>query len=353
MPEIGGTISPKYPRSILKKVATDFLPDVKFKKLERSVSDALKIIMKPYTFYPYLIKIDDWTNIEREQQGDAIIRVRVPSINIPAFAGEVREQNRGAIVYSYLTGGRITDVVDRLDIYLGRVDYNEKTKTKSIDSRDRHLIFNDILDTVLKKCHWLDAQFKMKQVSLPPMTKPTTGFIDDETVKSELLALYDKITKIVSNYKAPHGIIHGDLHPKNILVSRGLEPILIDFTHVREDACVFFDYAKLEHWLQFQLKSEFTEQFFKKNLHLRTYSAEPLILPRSHHGIAKYVNEIRSKLWKICLSNTVKMNHNDIDVVYRCHLLYFLIRYCIGKKRSHESKERAYAEIQSLMKFFD
>ncbi|MFW5759167.1 MAG: hypothetical protein ACOCYO_10840 [Bacteroidota bacterium] len=313
-------------KKILKKAATDFLPNVKFKKLDGSVSDALKIIMKPYTLYPYMVKIDDWVNIEKEQRGDEIVRLRVPSINIPAFAGEVMEQNRRAIIYLYLTDGRISNVVDRLDVYLGRVDYNEEVSYKSIDSRDRHLIFIDIPDTVLKKCHCLDAQFEMKIVWFPTMTEPPNGFIEDEGLKTELLNLYKRIFGIVTKYKAPHGIIHGDLHTKNILVSKGLEPIIIDFTHVRKDACVFFDYAKLEHWLQSQLKKDFTKQFFKKGLHLRRYSDEPLILPKSHHGVVKYVNEIRTILWKTCLSNTVKINHEDIDAVNRCFLIYFLIR---------------------------
>jgi serine/threonine protein kinase len=307
--------------------------EILYLPINRGLSGATKIVAKPRTLFPFIVKIDAADVIERECIGDKVIRLRVPPLNVPPFEGYICRNGRGAIMYRYITGGRVRDRVDRLDQYLSRVSDERATS-----------ILREVFDPVLRKCHWLDGAFVMRTVQMVSLGHPEPGI--DETGWSEVVGAYERLRVDAEQHQAPHAIIHGDLHTKNVLVSRDGGPVLIDFAFVEQDACIFRDFAKLEVHLQFHLDGRLEERF--REVALRVYSQEPLILPRSNVGIALLIHTVRSTLWRACLSQGVRMSAEAIDTVYRAFLAYHLARIMSKAGVSPGARRSAYQQVIGL-----
>jgi serine/threonine protein kinase len=253
----------------LKGIKIRFLP------IERGLSGTMKFVIKPDTLFPLLAKIGNIKEIRQEVEGDKLLRLRVPPLNIPPFFMYREKNDRAILVYRYITGGRVIDLVDRLDVYLG-----------SFTSKGPADLFEEIFDTVLKKCHWLDGKFKINPIKLPELEDPENGI--DPTIWGKIASIYSNTKSKVKSVVAPYGITHGDLHPKNILLTRDRTPVIIDFAFSKQNSCIYIDYAKLEVLLQFQIQSKVTEEF--ERVRNRVYSSEPLILPRSLAPLAVYLS---------------------------------------------------------------
>lgn len=325
----------KTDQELIKQLTSKFSgTKIYYLKIDRGLSKENKLVIKPSSLFPFLIKIGKKEEILNEQKGYQLIHFRIPPSNIPQLEDFRTLEDRAALMYRYITGGRVSDRVNRLDNYLGTVQSDAALP-----------ILKEILDVVIKKCHWLDGHFKMLPIVLPELENPQEDV--DFSIWEEITNIYNKIRERAQRIKAPHGIVHGDLHPKNILVTRNQVPVLIDFNFVKPCSCIFIDYAKLEVYLQFQLDSQITDNFWR--ISERVYSNEPLILPRSDKAVASYIHAIRSTLWKNCLSISVGLKNEEIDLGYRAYLLYCLIRFWSRVGSSAFSREVALKEIRSLV----
>lgn len=304
---------------------------IKYLLIERGLSSAVKVALKPQRLFPLLVKIDAKWRVAAEHAGDQKIRCRIPPLSAPPLEDMVEADSRAAIAYRYVTGGRVRDLVGRLDEFLGRCSVGTG-----------QAVIGELFDIVLKKCHWLDGDFELRPLRFEPI-KREAGVADDEW--GPLKEAFDRHVARLSDAKVPHGIIHGDLHPKNVLVTRHGAPVLIDFARVASDRCVFLDYARLETHLQFQVPG--MEKFW--DIHRRLYSTDPMILPRSEQPLATYVHTVRSILWRNAMSKTVGLSDTLIDDVYRACVAWHLLRVVAKPSiRESDSRTRAAEEIRCL-----
>lgn len=304
-----------------------------FRQINRGLSNEIKLIAKPQSLFPFFIKVGDHSEIQKEYEGYKLLRLRVPSTNIPHFEKIEYYKDKAGIMYRYVTAGLVSDKISRLDLFIG-----EDSQIYS------EALIKELFDVVMKKCHWFDGQAPLKKIKLPPLESPQQGY--DQKIWDELVEYYESIKVRAEECKAPHAIIHGDLHPKNVLVTKNYVPIIIDFTMADEDSCVYRDYAKLEIHLQFQVMESVAKQF----LHIaqRTYTSGELILPRSNREISSCIHALRCTLWKTCLSKTFGLTNQVIDTGYTGYLMYYLIRFWSKTGNSFEARELALSEIRSL-----
>ena len=135
--------------------------------------------------------------------------------------------------------------------------------------------------------------------------------------------------------------------PKNVLITRNFSPVLLDFSKVRSSGCLYIDYAKMEVFLQFQIDSKVSDQFW--SIYQQVYSQDPLILPRSNQGVARYIHLIRSTLWKACLHKSIGLSNDEIDMGYRAYLIFYLSRICAKAGNSEIARDKSYNEIKNLV----
>ena len=306
-----------------------------FLVLDRGLSSATKVVLKPKTLFPLLVKLDDLAAIALEAQGDALLRNRMPPLSIPPLEGVERGETRGAIAYRYVTGGRVRHVVRRFDTALLQLNTYRALQ-----------IIDDVFDVILKKCHWLDGQYEMRPVELPELQSTDANDPDSRT----LLERYERARRACRAIRAPHAIVHGDLHAKNILVTRDDAPVLLDFSRARSGVCHFLDYATFEAPLQFQVDGSLAEKFWQ-NEGLQ-YGTTPLIIPHSNSKLAACIHRIRSNLWQGCTRHAVAMEPRVIDLVYRGFLIGCLIRLYLRKNNSTETRMRAYRQAVRLSDVF-
>ncbi|WP_312430699.1 phosphotransferase [Lacrimispora sp.] len=316
----------------------------KYMVISKGLSTAAKVVIKIEGLYPFLAKIDKKNNTDKEYEGYQNLQFHIDSANLLSFIAYEKSEQTGLLLFRYITKGRVKYQYERFDTFLNSVDLLH------INEEIINLVDN-IFDSTFKKCHWGDGHPNMHHIKF----KPFEDFIfDDNFFNAE--QLNDIEQSYIANIQkceyiyAPHGRIHGDLHPKNILIGMNNIPIIIDFTHVKTDACIFKDYAKLETFFLFQVPNKFSSRFFEKDvkqtLFERHYSVEPLILPRSvHNPISRVIQEIRTLLWKNCLSLTINMNYHDIDAIYRAYLTYYFIQLCRRAGVEENTRKRAYKGI--------
>src|ERR1051325_11447032 len=108
--------------NLLNKLATRFTQESRYLLVQRGLSTAIKVVLKPARLFPFLVKLDLKDEIEAEYSGDQLVRLRTPPLSIPPFEAFEKSDTHAALMYRYITGGRVKDVVDRLDIHLGKVD---------------------------------------------------------------------------------------------------------------------------------------------------------------------------------------------------------------------------------------
>ncbi len=220
-----------------------------------------------------------------------------------------------------------------LDVYIGRIAPEAGLA-----------LLTELFDVVLKKCHWLDGKCEVLPLELPELPEPDPDV--DGSAWEEIRGIYNRHRQQALRVGAPYAVVHGDLHPKNVLITRNQVPVLIDFSFVKTRSCVYMDYAKFEVHLQFQVPDRVASEF--RRVSERVFSAEPLILPRSRTPLASYIHMIRSILWRDCLSNTIRLSNDEIDLGYRGYLLFYLARLWSKTSRTNGARDRAYAEIRSL-----
>ena len=322
--------------ALLAELAARYAPlKVRYVVISRGLSTSIKIVAKPETLFPLLIKLDSREVIEKEVRGDSIIRNRVPPLSIPPLEQFTYRGSRGALAYRYITGGRVRHLIRRFDTVLSLLPTYRALQ-----------IIDDIFDVILKKCHWLDDQYIMKAVQLPDMIYKSKTPTDENWPK--LLTLYHEVQSCLCHIIAPHAIVHGDLHAKNVLITRDDAPVLIDFAMVEKDMCQFYDYARFEAYLQLQVDAVLAEKYWL-NQEL-FYGATPLIIPHSNSKLSTCVSRIRANLWQGCTRRSMRMESADIDAVYRGYLIFCLMRFYCREENSMASKTRAFDQIMGLAK---
>ncbi len=324
-------------RNVLLKAAARFQPGiVRYLPLARGLSSATKVILKPEALFPLILKIDAAPAIEAEYRGDRLIRDRVPPLSIPPFEGVYFEGDRGGIAYRYITGGRVRELARRLDTAIARLRTHEILR-----------IIDDIFDVILKKCHWLDGKYTLEQIKLPEIRSDNLG---KDAEWGELLKIYDKIRKRVESYRAPHGIIHGDLHATNILLTRDDAPVLVDFARAGHARCQYIDFAKFEAALQFEVDRSVAEQMWR--IEELVYGRTQLIVPHNNVKLASCIHGIRSNLWQGCTRRSLQMDPDEVDFGYRAHLIYQLMRIYTRTYNSTDARQRALHQARRLAERF-
>ncbi len=319
---------------LVTRLARRFAPlESKYLVIQRGLSTAIKIALKPARLFPFLVKIDVRDEVLAEAKGDRLLRLRVPPLSMPPFVAVEEGPHRAAIMYRYVTGGRVKEVVDRLDVYLSRV---------GVSAGQAALV--DILDVILKKCHWLDGDSKVRSIELPDIVPPADAISKQ---LQDSVSRYRRLRVRLRDVRGPHAVIHGDLHPKNILLTRHCGPVLIDFRRAQEEACVYWDYARLETYIQWQVAESLSATFGRVSD--RVYSGESLILPRSREPLASYIHTVRTVLWRNCLSRTVGLSQDEIDLGHRGHLVRQLLGYAMNVHHSDENRLRAHQQAQGLL----
>jgi serine/threonine protein kinase len=324
-------------RKVLLKAAARFQPRiVRYLPLTRGLSTAIKVILKPEALFPLIVKIDSAPVIEGEYQGDRLIRDRVPPLSIPPFEGVYFEGDRAGIAYRYITGGRVRELARRLDTAIPRLKTYEILR-----------IVDDIFDVILKKCHWLDGQYTIEPIVMPEIR---SDYVEKDAEWDALLKTYDALRKRAESRRAPHGIIHGDLHAKNVLLTRDDAPVLVDFARAASARCHYIDFAKFEAALQFQVDGSVAEQMWR--IEELVYGTTPLIIPHSNTKLVSCIHGIRSNLWQGCTRRSLQMDPDEIDFGYRVHLIYQLMRIYTRQYNSTDARRRALHQARRLAERF-
>lgn len=248
---------------------------VRYVVIERGLSTSVKLVAKPECLFPILIKLDSAEAVSQEEAGDRLIRYRVPPLSIPSLEIVLFRKNRGAIAYRYITGGRVRQLIRRFD-----------TALRELSTYQALAIIDDVFDVILKKCHWLDGQYKMRRIRLPEM--PTIPELNSDSKWVDMIGRYERARDICSRVDAPHGIVHGDLHAKNILISRDDAPVLIDFSMAKADTCQYLDFAKFEANLQFSVDGMLGKEMWR--IESLMYGETPLIIPHSNSKLAACIH---------------------------------------------------------------
>ena len=324
-------------RQILLKAAARFQPrTVRYLPLARGLSSATKVILKPETLFPLIVKIDAAAAIEMEYQGDRLIRDRVPPLSIPPFEGVYFDSDRGGIAYRYITGGRVRELARRLD-----------TAIPNLSTYQILRIVDDIFDVILKKCHWLDGQYTMENIKLPDIRSDK---LEKDEEWEELLKVYDGVRKRVESCRAPHGIVHGDIHAKNVLLTRDDAPVLVDFARADHGRCHYVDFAKFDAALQFQVDGSVAEEMWR--IEELIYGKTLLVVPHSNAKLVSCIHRIRSNLWQGCTRRSLQMDPDEVDFGYRAHLIYQLMRIYTRTYNSTNARRRALHQASRLAERF-
>jgi len=321
-------------KALLREICQPYEKNrVRYVVIERGLSGAVKLVAKPECLFPLFIKLDSAEAISREEAGDRLIRNRVPPLSIPPLEAVVLRENRGAIAYRYVTGGRVRHLIRRFD-----------TALRELSTYKALAIIDDIFDVILKKCHWLDGQYKVCPIRLPEM--PTTSELNSDSNWIDMLNCYEQVRDFCSRIDAPHAIVHGDLHAKNVLVTRDDTPVLIDFSMAKTDTCQYLDFAKFESCLQFQVDGLLAEEMWRTESLM--YGKTSLIIPHSNSKLAACIHRIRSNLWQGCTRLSLQMDSEVIELGYRGYLIYCLMRLYSRTANSTDSRNRAYHQVKSL-----
>jgi len=318
---------------LLNKIAARYDRPVRAMPISRGLSSATKVVLKPQSLFPILVKIDDASDIKREEAGDRLLRERTPPLSMPPIEGVWYGKQRAAIAYRYITGGRVRQMARRFDTELVKLDTYQALR-----------IIDDIFDVILKKCHWLDGLYELRPIQLPD--KISDIEITNDPQWDELRSLYARVQEDARRIRAPHAIVHGDLHAKNILVTRDGAPVIIDFAFAASSACQYQDYAKLESTLQFQVDGALADQMWRHESLI--YGPTPLIIPHSNTKLAACIHRVRANLWQGCTRRSLQMENDEIDAGYRSMLIYHFVRLYGRNDNSRDTKQRAYHQARGL-----
>ncbi|MDQ6949923.1 MAG: aminoglycoside phosphotransferase family protein [Actinomycetota bacterium] len=297
--------------------------------ISRGRSIAQKVVIKPSGLFPLLVKLDTSDRIQTELHGDRIIRLRVPSVSIPDPVWHETRGATGILAYRYVTHGRLVERAQRLDVWASTVPKHQLLR-----------LLDRLYESVLKKMHWQDGRTTAQEITPPGIDQPIHGSLQ----RSIKMAYDAHVQRTVggSVLRCPVGIVHGDLHAKNVLVDSGGAPILIDFDRVSYGQPIVLDYVKMDVFLPLSactsLPADPTrgpDLEYSIEVHQRVasrlYRAGELIVPRSMRPLASAVHEVRSVFWRGCVSRTGGMDPGDVDDVYGVFLAHALARYLIRR----------------------
>src|ERR1035437_965711 len=251
-------------------------------------------------------------------------------MSIPPFETVEYGDGRGAIAYRYVTGGRVRHLVRRFDGALTEINTYRALQ-----------IIDDIFDVIMKKCHWLDGRFEMRFIALAPLHAFAPAVDNEEC--GHLLGVYQHVRESCAKLRAPHGVVHGDLHAKNVLITRDEAPVLVDFARAREGECQMLDFATFEAPLQFQVDRAVAEKFWE--MEELQYGETPLIVPHSNSKLAACVHRLRSNLWQGCTRRGVRMSSEDVDLAYRGYLIHALLRVYLRPDNNPDTRRRAAKQL--------
>lgn len=306
--------------------------------ISRGLSTSRKILIKSAGKFPYVVKLDSSNSIQRELNGDRLIRPRVPSLSIPDLAFSKIDGDAGILAYRYVTKGRIFDPPQRLDAWA-------ETASKS----DLVTAIDSLYEIVLKKLHWSDGDVRSEKISAPKLKFQATWENEDA---HRILSDYEEVLKVsgvdsFGRIDCPVGGVHGDLHAKNILVDSPQRLILLDFDKVEMDAPIVKDYVRLDLYLPLAALIRRTDPLTAMGMPrphykeydpmsfmqvvTRLYRGSELEYPRSSRPLASAVHEIRSSFWRGCMSNTVKMTPESTRNVYRVFLAFEMAKYLLNR----------------------
>lgn len=307
---------------------------VRILELNAGLSSAAKYIVKATGLFPYMVKIDKKDKIERELRGDQILRPRLPSVCISELSYCDVNDEEGILVYRYVTQGRVSEEPERLDKWV-----QNKTKHEIL------WVIDHLFESTLKKAHWQDGSTFTTTIEPPKLISAKTA------VASAIFDRYHNFIKQVCDagpLKCPVGVVHGDLHAKNIMVINDRQPLLVDFASAEKNSPIVIDYTRLDSYfplstirynqdqIGFPTNSDYSMAAYQ-SIVSRIYKSGNLILPRSARPVPSTIHEIRSSFWRGCLSKTGNMLPLEIDRVYSVFLSWNFARFLIKRLDSDGS----------------
>jgi hypothetical protein len=273
----------------------------------------------------YLVKIDKCEVISSELRGYELISKYVPKENIPRLYQHEVLDDRAALIYSFLEDTNLL----HLNTYLSRLPFT------ACDA-----VLESVLIGALGQCHWHSENSHLSFPAVPDL--PACPADVSRKEYDEILSIHDWIKAGSLKIRAPHGIIHGDLHSYNILCAHEMLPVLIDFDYVQDNACIYRDYSKLElyaqlHWLD--------NDKWKVEI-----PASYLLYPdtaNANSSESTSIRTIRKILWANCYQSG--LDSSEVLKGYRIYLVYDLMKVIVRPVFPHYARQRAHTLLGCLL----
>lgn len=231
----------------------------------------------------WFVKIGPPDVLAADLAGDRLLRDYVPTRSMPELVAERSSPDACLIAYRLLKGAKDLDQV-----------------------RGKSDAVAEVL-SVLAPAHGTGAtRTRAPEVRSRRLNPPAWP-----TAMLAVRALAKRATQV----RVPWGLIHGDLHGRNILVT-GDRSVVIDFTSVGE-GCVWRDFAKLETSLRVRGEGDPDAVAVLRSL-------------RDRHGRA------------------AGLDSKEIDIGYRGYLAFFLGRFW-SKPNPDEARRRALEALEEVV----
>lgn len=137
--------------------------------------------------------------------------------------------------------------------------------------------------------------------------------------------------------RAPRTVIHGDLHPHNVLVATDSRLFLVDYDLTEEDGWLLSDYARLELYLHLHFEQEAQWQQEVPS----HYPVRFPVMGGAGSGPASAIAATRSALFSLTAATPEAVSH--IVNSYNRTLLYELIRVVLRPTFPGYARQRARA----------
>jgi hypothetical protein len=325
--------------ALLAQLIADLPPGkYRYKLLARGLGPCAKIVVKPDWKFPLLVKIGTASQIRREIQGYETLFLEIPSENLLPPVRSLFRGEMGAVAYRFVTGGRVKHQYRRLDDVLS---------TDPVPSGARAGMLDDIFRVALLKAHFRDGRRAPSEIDGSGLA----SLVDAACYENDIVASTDveRFRKLSQGpILSPYGIIHGDLHLKNIIMTRHDCPILIDYEQVEGDAPIYRDYAKFEISLQFHVTHSRALSYDERSYLFRAPVFAASAKAAFDHPYVQYATTIRRRLHRRC-TKTAGLSSEEADRGYRLFLSYYLLRLAAAPYATNTARDLAREEARLLL----